>query len=68
MTLEIDTHAEDAQEQIDAAMKRYPYALARFFDEEAVQVFFGDSESEMKPILARQQTLPGKTTYWAKAN
>jgi hypothetical protein len=68
MIQEIDTDAEDAMSQIDAAMKEYPYSAARFLNGDTVELWFASTDLELQPILERMNEKSGEVTSWCKPN
>jgi hypothetical protein len=68
MTNEIDMHAHNVEELIEEGMKNFPFAVARFNNGEVEDLVFADSELELKPVQARLNAKPGRTTFWGKGN
>lgn len=72
-THEIDMQAEDVEEQIEAGMKNFFCSVVRFLKEEVVEMYFADmyfadSEHELKPLVERMRDKPGTVSFWSKAN
>lgn len=67
-THEIDMQADNVEEQIEEDMKNFYCSAVRFLNEEVVELYFADTELELKPFVQQMQEKPGTVSFWSKAN